>query len=267
MSAPFLKNHTPEKTELRYHSASQLANSCTNCSRDTLGRTLGRKLSAEREIQALAKPLDEAYRRTAAMLPSHEDLRIRQISGKDRLSLTPLDKLDEPPSLLKLKDQIDSLLPRVDLPDAILEIHALTGFADEFAHISEGRGRVEDLALSICAVLVAEACNIGLEPLVRPEIPALTAARLAWVQQNYIRAETLIRANARLVKAQAHIPLTKAWGGGEVASADGLRFVVPVRTLHAGYNSKYFHVERGVTYWEHRVPVGEYESRKEQSLT
>ena len=36
-------------------------------------------------------------------------------------------------------------------------------------------------------------------------------------------------------------------GGGEVASADGLRFVVPVRTLHAGYNSKYFHVERGVT--------------------
>jgi hypothetical protein len=78
------------------------------------------------------------------------------------------------------------LLPRVDLPDAILEIHALTGFADEFAHISEGRGRVEDLALSICAVLVAEACNIGLEPLVRQDIPALTAARLAWVQQNYI---------------------------------------------------------------------------------
>ena len=82
-----------------------------------------------------------------------------------------------------------------------------------------------------------------------PGIPALTAARLAWVQQNYIRAETPIRANACLVKAQAHIPLTKAWGGGEVASADGLRFVVPVRTLHAGYNSKYFHVERGVTYY------------------
>jgi hypothetical protein len=49
----------------------------------------------------------------------------------------------------------------------------------------------------------------------------------------------------RLVKAKADIPLTKEWGGGEVASADGLRFVVPVRTLHAGYNSKYFHVERG----------------------
>jgi integrase len=41
----------------------------------------------------------------------------------------------------------------------------------------------------------------------------------------------------------------KGVDGGEVASADGLRFVVPVRTLYSGYNSKYFHVERGVTYY------------------
>jgi TnpA family transposase len=34
-----------------------------------------------------------------------------------------------------------------------------------------------------------------------------------------------------------------------VASADGLRFVVPVRTIHAGPNPKYFGPERGVTYY------------------
>ena len=34
-----------------------------------------------------------------------------------------------------------------------------------------------------------------------------------------------------------------------MASADGLRFVVPVRTLHAGPNPKYFGFERGVTYY------------------
>jgi TnpA family transposase len=59
----------------------------------------------------------------------------------------------------------------------------------------------------------------------------------------------LIRANARLVDAQARIPLAQAFGGGEVASADGLRFVVPVRTLNAGPNSKYFNAQRGVTYY------------------
>ncbi len=62
-------------------------------------------------------------------------------------------------------------------------------------------------------------------PLVRKGIPALERDRLLYVQQNYIRPDTLSRANARLVDYQAQIPLAKSWGGGEVASADGLRFV------------------------------------------
>jgi TnpA family transposase len=37
--------------------------------------------------------------------------------------------------------------------------------------------------------------------------------------------------------------------GGEVASADGLRFVVPVRTINAGPNRKYFNADRGGTYY------------------
>lgn len=52
-----------------------------------------------------------------------------------------------------------------------------------------------------------------------------------------------------LVAEQNGIPLVHQWGGGEVASADGLPFVVPVRTLHAGPNPKYFGYERGVTYY------------------
>ena len=56
-------------------------------------------------------------------------------------------------------------------------------------------------------------------------------------------------ANACLVSAQNRIPLVHHWGGGEVASADGLRFVVPVRTVHAGPNPKYFGMGDGVTYY------------------
>ena len=170
-------------------------------------------------LEKLGVQLNEAYHRVAANLSTNPDVRIEQVNGKDRLTLTGLDKLDEPSSLIVLRDQIDALLPHTDLTDAILEIHGYTGFAEEFTHISQNNTRVDNLALSICAVLAAEACNIGIEPLVDPEDPALTYARLAWVQQNYIRAETLIRANARLVDAQAQIPLAQAFGGGEVASA------------------------------------------------
>jgi TnpA family transposase len=212
-------------------------------------RTLNLSATAEPELTKLAGLLDETYCRVAANLATNTAVEIEHIDGKDRLSLGRLDKLDEPLSLAALRDRVDALLPRIDITDAVLEIHGYTGFADEFTHIGGRNARVENLTLSICAVLVAEACNIGLEPLARPDIPALTYARLAWVQQNYIRAETLIRANARLVNAQARIPLAQAFGGGEVASADGLRFVVPVRTLNAGPNSKYFHAERGVTYY------------------
>jgi TnpA family transposase len=69
------------------------------------------------------------------------------------------------------------------------------------------------------------------------------------VQQNYIRADTLTQANAKLVDTQSTITLAQEWGGGEVASADGLRFVVPIRTLNAGPNRKYYGAHRGVTYY------------------
>lgn len=213
-------------------------------------RTLNLQPTALAELANLANQLDVAYCRSVSSFPKNAGVRI-EVAGNLRptLVVTGLDKLDESPSLIALKEQVSGLLPRVDLPEVLLEVQAITGFADEFTHISISKARVESLSLSICAVLLAEACNIGLEPLVRSDVPALTKGRLAWVQQNYIRQETLTRANARLVDAQAYNPLAQLWGGGEVASADGLRFVVPVRTLNAGANSKYFGVGRGITYY------------------
>jgi TnpA family transposase len=70
-----------------------------------------------------------------------------------------------------------------------------------------------------------------------------------WSEQNYLRDETLIAANATRVSAQNRIPLAQAWGGGEIASADGLRFIGPIRTGHAGPNPKDFGVGRGVTWY------------------
>ena len=184
----------------------------------------------------------------AANFPHTPAVRIESCHGKDRLVLSPLDKLDEPPSLSALRAAIAARLPRVDLPDLWLEIAERTHFAKAFTHVSEGTAQVKGLTLSLCAVLLAEACNIGIEPLVRPDIPALHRTRLDWINQNYIRHETLTEGNALLVAAQHGIPLVHSWGGGDVASADGMRFVVPVRTVHASPTPKYFGRHRGVTY-------------------
>jgi hypothetical protein len=67
--------------------------------------------------------LNEAYNRAAANLSTNPDVRIEQVNDQDRLTLTGLDKLDDPSRLIALRGQIDSLLPRTDLTDAILEIN------------------------------------------------------------------------------------------------------------------------------------------------
>jgi TnpA family transposase len=220
--------------------------------RASVCRTLELNPQPEPELKTLQKQLDRAYSQTAQNLPNNTQVRIeKDKKGKETLTISNLDKLDEPSSYLKLKDKVESLLPQVDLPEVLLEINAKTGFMDEFTHFNESFAKVKDLSISICAVLIAQGCNIGLSPLVRKRIPALTRGRLSWVEQNYFRPETIIKANARLVEAQTKIPIVKSWGGGEVASADGIRFVVPVQTLNAGANSKYFNRGRGITYYNY----------------
>lgn len=212
-------------------------------------RALRREATPEPALDALAAALNTVYQRTAENMATNPAVRIEQEKGRDAFVLTPLDAILEPSSLVALRGLVRALLPRVDIPDVLLEVAAWTGFPEEFTHLSEGLSRIEDLDTSTCAVLVAQACNTGLEPMVRVNVPALTRGRLSWVAQNYVRAETIVRANARLVDYQTTIPLAQAWGGGEVASADGMRFTVPLRALNARPNPKYFGVGRGVTYY------------------
>lgn len=220
-----------------------------DATRPIICRTLGLSADPEPTLTALASELDLTYRAVAARLPDNPAVRFDMTGDKHELVLSPLDKLDEPVSLLELRKKVAGMLPRVDLPELILEIASRTGFTDGFTHISERAARATDLHISLCAVLMAEDCNTGLEPLVRTDMPALKRDRLSWVDQNYLRDGTLTAANATLVVAQSRLMLANLWGGGEVASADGMRFVVPVRTVHAGPNPKYFGVGRGVTWY------------------
>lgn len=163
--------------------------------------------------------------------------------------MSPLDALDVPESLTALRAQVAGMLPRVDLPEILLEVHSWTGFLDAYTHASGAGARMSDLPLSVAAVLIAEACNVGLTPVIGEGHPALTRDRLGHVQGNYVRAETHAAANAALIEAQCAVPIAASWGGGLLASVDGLRFVVPVRTINAAPNPKYFGHGRGLTWF------------------
>ncbi|MEG2389337.1 MAG: Tn3 family transposase, partial [Pseudomonas sp.] len=229
--------------------AGLLAGTEWEANRPLVCRSLGLSVQPETTLAALTQELDETYRRVAARLPENDAVRFEVIGDKTELVLRPLEALAEPTSLKALRHAVKARMPRVDLPEILLEIAARTGCMEAFTHLTERTARAADLTTSLCAVLLAEACNTGPEPLVCPDIPSLKRDRLMWVGQNYVRDETLMACNAELVSAQNRISLARVWGGGEVASADGMRFVVPVRTIHAGPNPKYFNRGRGVTWY------------------
>lgn len=241
-----------------------LAGAEWEAARPIICRTLGLSSQPGPVLSALTEELDRTYRAVAARLPANPAVRFETVADKKELILSPLDRLEEPASLVALRAAVTARLPRVELPEILLEIATRTGFTNAFKHVTETAARTAELSTSLCAALLAEALNTGIEPLVRHDIPALRRDRLSWVNQNYIRQETLTAANGRLVSAQNEIPLAHEWGGGDVASADGMRFVVPVRTVHAGPNPKYFGPGRGVTWYNmfsnqftglHGIPV------------
>ena len=67
------------------------------------------------------------------------------------------------------------------------------------------------------------------------------------MEQNYFCTETITQANNALVSYHSKLELAQILGSGEVASADGLRFVTPSKTTNSGPNPKYFGIGRGVT--------------------
>jgi TnpA family transposase len=189
----------------------------------------------------LAEPLAEAGPAAKVSIETTD-------SGRVKLNVAGLGALGEPQSLAWLRGRVEKMLPKIDLLDLLFEVHAWTGFLDAFVHLGDGTTRMKDLTTSVVALLVSEACNIGLTPVVNPNFEALTRSRLVHVDQYYLRADTIAAANAKLIAAQAEVPIVRFWGDGLLASVDGLRFVVPVRTISAAPSPKYFGFKRGITW-------------------
>lgn len=106
--------------------AGLLAGTERQSARPVVCRSLGLSPAAAPTLDLLSEELDATYRAVAARLPNNKHVRFETIAGKQGLILSPLDKLEEPPSLVALRRQVKSRMPRVDLPEILLEIAART---------------------------------------------------------------------------------------------------------------------------------------------
>lgn len=199
-------------------------------------------------LAELTGKLDTAYRVVAERGQGSEQ-QAATVGADGRLHLDKLEPQESPEEATELSRLCAAMLPEVDLPDLILEVHGWTGCLDEYTHLSEAEARMSELPTSVAACLVAEACNVGFTPVIHSGHPALRRDRLSHVQQNYLRPDTHQAANARLLERHNTLDLVGQWGTGAVASVDGLRFVVPSASVRTGANPRYFGQRgKGVTW-------------------
>jgi len=214
--------------------------------KDDVLTTLGLPEHPDEMLASYATGLDEALTYVAGRLAANTDVRVDE-AGKIHLSS---DKaLEDPSSLIDLRKRIAAMLPRVDIGDQVLEVMEwVPDFLDSLTGLSGGNTRVKDLNITAAAALTAQALNVGYGPVSNPGVPALERRRIGHVGRTYLRAANYTAANPYLIAAQAGIGFAQALGGGQVAAIDGMRFVVPVSSLMAKPNKKFFGPGRGMTW-------------------
>jgi Berberine and berberine like/Tn3 transposase DDE domain len=141
--------------------ANLLSDAEWEATRPIVCRTLGLPPDPQPILDSLVVELDKTYREVARRLPDNPDVRFEKVKGKEELILTPLDALDEPLSLIQLRKVVAERLPRVELAELVLEVALRAGFTEAFTHLTDRSARTADFALSLCAALLAEACNTG----------------------------------------------------------------------------------------------------------
>ncbi|MGB0094276.1 MAG: Tn3 family transposase [Solirubrobacteraceae bacterium] len=214
--------------------------------KDSVLRALSLPTTPDDLLAQHARTLDAAYRAIGGRLEANTAV---SLDRDGQLHIERLDAIDDPASLTELRRDVNALLPRVDLPEVILEVMSWEPrFVAAFVAASGGQTRLADLHVTIAACLTAHALNIGYSPIAKKGVPALERDRISHVNQNYLGTETYAPANVWLIAAQAGIALAQAWGGGLVAGIDGMRFIVPVPSIYARPNRKYFGSKRGVTW-------------------
>jgi hypothetical protein len=110
---------------------------------------LGLTEDADTHLTEQTAALDGAWRHLADRLDAgggEGSVRVEaDRDGRAHIRVDRLGKLEEPPSLTALKELTSRMLPRVHLPELLLEVHAWTGFLGEFTHAAGADARVDQL--------------------------------------------------------------------------------------------------------------------------
>lgn len=164
-----------------------------------------------------------------------------------------LPESDAPPDVKAWREYIYRILPRVHLPDLLIEVDQWTGFLDHFRHLvhrtpTQGADRER-----LIAGLMGLGMNVGLERMA--QATPYSFKSLSSIRDWYLRAQTQTQAQVRLDNFALHQLLSQAWGDGTTSSSDGIRIPIGVGSVQAGYYPHRLGYKRAVSVITHVADV------------
>lgn len=190
-----------------------------------------------------------------ARLPDNDKVRLRW-SGENRISVTPLAPVTEPPGLAALKSEVARVWPMTGLLDVLKETALDTGFLGSFQTSASREAlpsAVRDQRLLLC--LYGLGTNAGLKR-VASGSSDVSYDELLHIRRRYIDPASLKAACAQVANATLAIRNPEVWGmPGTTCAGDSTKFGAWDRNLmtewHARYGGRgvmiYWHVERQAT--------------------
>ena len=223
--------------------------------RDAYYADLGLSQDAKSFVSGVTAELEKELRLLNATLPDNDKVRLRR-GGENRISVTPLAPVPEPPGLAALKSEVARAWPMTGLLDVLKETALDTGFLNSFQTSASREAlptAVRDQRLLLC--LYGLGTNAGLKR-VASGSPDISCDELKHIRRRYIDPASLKAACSQVANATLAIRNTEIWGTpGTTCAGDSTKFGAWDRNLmtewHARYGGRgvmiYWHVGRQAT--------------------
>jgi len=157
--------------------------------------------------------------------------------GDGKLHISRLEK-DTPEEARDFSISLYELLPRVTLPELLIEVADWTNFHEQFIHASTEQPPNAEETKVLMAAIMAMGTNIGLTKMAE-STPDISYRQMANTTHWRLHEDAMSKAQATLVNYQHKLKMPSYWGDGTTSSSDGMRVQVGVAAIHADANPHY----------------------------
>jgi TnpA family transposase len=175
----------------------------------------------------------------------------------------------ESASLKNLEALISERMPERNLIDILRDVDYWTNFTRHFGPVSGSDSKLERATERYLLTTFTFGCNLGATQAARHMRGVVTSRMLTFVNQRHINLKGLNAALVDIINRYNVMPLTKFWGDGTTAAADGTKYDLYEQNLLSEYHIRYggyggiayHHVaDSYIALFSHFIPCGTWEA-------